>query len=232
MKKIKLSKEAAYVISIVSLSFAVSMISSTGLGVSMIVAPAYIVSHKLGFVTFGQAEYIVQGVWFILFCVLMRRIKIQYFFSFVTGVIYGAVLDLWRLVIPHFNPSVTPPGILPISLRITYFACGMILTAFSVALIFQTYFYPQVYDFFVKFISVRFNIRREKFKIGFDVFNLFLAVALTLIFFKGFVGVGVGTVIMAFFNGILIGLFTKLFNNTIYFYPHFPRIEAYFDAVQ
>ena len=232
MKRIKLSKEAAYVISIITLSFAVSMISSTGFGVSMIVAPAYIVSQKLGFITFGQAEYIVQGVWFILFCILMRHIKIRYFFSFATGVIYGAVLDLWRLVIPHFNPSVTPPGSLPIALRIAYFACGMILTAFSVALIFRTYFYPQVYDFFVKFISVRFNVKREKFKIGFDVFNLFLAVALTLIFFKGFVGVGVGTVIMAFFNGLLIGLFTKLFNKTIIFYPHFPRIEAYFEAVQ
>lgn len=231
MKKIRLSKEISYFTAILILSFSVAMISSTGFGVSMIVAPAYILSQKLGFVTFGQAEYIVQGIWFILFCALMRRFKLQYIFSFITGVIYGAVLDLWRLIIPHFNPSVTEPGTMTMWLRIVYFACGMTLTSFAIALFFQTYLYPQVYDFFVKYVSRRFKLDRSKFKMAFDFFNLALATALTLIFFRRFVGVGVGTVIMTALNGILIGLFTKFLEKHFEFYARFPRSEAYFEAI-
>ena len=34
-------------------------------------------------------------------------------------------------------------------------ACGMLLTAFSVALFYRTYLYPQVSDFFVKAVSTK-----------------------------------------------------------------------------
>ena len=47
MRKIKISKELAYIFAIILLSFAVAMISSTNFGVSMIVAPAYILSQKI-----------------------------------------------------------------------------------------------------------------------------------------------------------------------------------------
>ena len=229
MRRVRLSKEAVYIIGIALLSFAVAMISCTGFGVSMIVAPAYIVSQKLSFLTFGQAECVVQGAWLIVFCAVMRRFSFKYLFSFVTGLFYGAVLDLWRLVIPHFNPAVTAVGSLPLLLRILYFTLGMVLTSFSVALLFQTYFYPQVYDFFVKYVSRKLKLPRHRFKLIFDNFNLVLAVALTLILFHSIVGVGPGTVIMAVLNGFIIGAFTKLFDKHFIFYSHFPRLESFFD---
>lgn len=49
------------------LSFATAMLAAADLGMSMVVAPAYIVSLKVKALTFGQAEYIVQGMLFILF---------------------------------------------------------------------------------------------------------------------------------------------------------------------
>ncbi|MEE1019178.1 MAG: DUF6198 family protein, partial [Acutalibacteraceae bacterium] len=166
--KITISSELVYLLGILILSFSVAMIASTNFGVSMIVAPAYIVSQKLGFITFGQSEYIIQGLLFIVFCLLMKRFKPIYLFSFMTSIIYGAVLDFWRLIIPHFNPSICPPGSLPLPLRIAYFAIGMLLTSLAVSLFFRTYIYPQVYDFFVKCISQKFGIDRTKFKMAFD----------------------------------------------------------------
>ena len=110
MKKINLSSEISYIVALILLSFAVAMVSATNFGVSMIVAPAFILSQKIGALTFGQCEYIIQGILFVLFCILMKKIKLAYFCSFLTGVIYGFMLDFWRTIVPHFNPSLTVPG--------------------------------------------------------------------------------------------------------------------------
>lgn len=229
-KKITISSEVVYLLGILLLSFSVAMIASTNFGVSMIVAPAYIISQKLEFITFGQSEYIIQGLLFIAFCILMKRFKPIYLFSFITGLIYGAVLDLWRLIIPHFNPSICPPGSLPLPLRIIYFAVGMLLTSLAVSLFFRTYIYPQVYDFFVKCISQKFGIDRTKFKTAFDGSMLIISCVLSLVLFHGFVGIGVGTIIMTVLNGTIIGLFGRLIDKFVITKPAVKRLAKIFEV--
>lgn len=229
IQKITVSSELVYLLAIVILSFSVAMIASTNFGVSMIVAPAYIVSQKLTFLTFGQSEYIIQGLLFILFCLLMKKFKPIYLFSFMTSIIYGAVLDLWRLIIPHFNPSVCAPGSLPMQIRIVYFIIGMLLTSLAVSLFFRTYIYPQVYDFFVKCISEKYRIDRTKFKTAFDCSMLIISCILTLVLFHGFVGIGVGTIIMTVLNGTVIGFFGKILDRFIITKPAFARLQKIFE---
>ena len=60
-KKLKIPSEAVYILAVALLSLAVAMISAANFGVSMIVAPAYLLSLKLEFLTFGQAEYVIQA---------------------------------------------------------------------------------------------------------------------------------------------------------------------------
>ncbi len=229
MKKIRISSEAVYFIAIAMLAFSVAMCACTNYGVSMIVAPAYILSLKFPFLTFGQCEYIVQGLLFIVFCILMGKVKLVYFSSFITGLIYGAVLDFWRLVIPHFNANVTPPGSLPTAMNIVYFALGMLLTSVSIALFYGIYLYPQVYDFFVKGISAKFGIDRTKFKMCFDAACLAVSFILTFALFGGICGIGVGTVIITCFNGILIGFFGRLFQKIFIIEPRFNEFAKKFD---
>ena len=228
MKQIKIPAELLYVLSILLLALSVAMITCTDFGISMIVAPAYILSQKIG-VTFGQSEYIVQGVLFVVFCIAMRRVKLVYFSSFLTGLFYGAVLDLWRVLIPHFNPAVTVPGALPLPLKIVYFVCGMTLTSLSIAMIFRVYLYPQVYDFFVKGLSERYHLNRTRFKQGFDVSCLLVSCAMTLLLFRKFVGVGFGTLIMTACNGFLIGFFDKWLEKHVAVAPLFPKLAKHFD---
>lgn len=218
MKKIKISSEVVYIVSIFVLAFAVAVLSTAGFGVSMVVAPAYMLSQKITFLTFGQAEYVIQAIIFIFLCIIMKKVKPIYLVSFLTCVLYGAVLDLYRLI-PFFNQNITPPESINIWLRIFLFVIGEILTAFSVALSLKTYIYSQLYDFFVKTVSQKFNIKLSVFKTCFDMSCLLVGVVMTLLFFKRFVGIGVGTVIMAFVNGALIGAFANLFDK--YFEPVF-----------
>lgn len=229
MKKIQIPSEFAYFAGIIILAFSVAMVTCTNFGVSMIVAPAYLISQKTGFLTFGQSEYIVQGILFIVFCILMGKVKPVYFSAFITGLIYGAFLDFWRLVIPHFNPAVTAPGSLPFELKVVYFIAGVLLTALSIALLFRTYLYPQVYDFFVKGVSEKYRLNRNKFKIGFDVSCLIVSCIMTLIMFGTFVGIGVGTIIMTCVNGLLIGWFGAMLDRVCIFVPAAKKFSTYFN---
>jgi len=228
-KKIRISGELAYVLAILLMSFSVAMITATDFGVSMIVAPAYIISLKIPRLSFGQSEYLVQGLLFVVFCILMKKVKPIYFVSFITCLIYGAVLDLWRYVIPIFNPAVTPPGSLPLFQRILLYILGTPITALSVALFFKAYLYPQVYDFFVKGIADRFHLPRTKFKITFDILCLMTAVALSLLLFGGFRGIGVGTLVTTLVNGALIGASEKLLDRFFDFQPAFPKLAQHFE---
>lgn len=228
-KKITFHSELVYAAAIILLALAVAMLSAADFGVSMIVAPAYIISQKLGVITFGQGEYVVQSILFIVFCILMRKVKLVYFSSFATCLIYGAVLDIWRKFVPLFNPDIVAPGSMTLPIRILLFLGGMILTSFSVMLFYKTYLYPQVYDFFVKGVSSRFNKDRTKTKIAFDFSCLAVSCVLTLVLFRKFVGIGVGTLVLTALNGFIIGWFDKMFDKCVNLKPFFPKFAEKFD---
>lgn len=228
MKKINLPSEVIYLISIIVLAFSVAMLTAVDFGISMIVAPAYLLSVKLGFITFGQAEYIIQALFFIVFCFLMGKFKPTFLVSFLTCLIYGAVLDLFRLI-PLFNPAVTPPGSMELWVKVLMFIGGVTLTAFSIALCFRTYLYPQVYDMFVNEVSKKFKIKTSNFKFVFDMAFLVLGVALSLVFFGKFVGIYWGTLIMALINGPYIGFMGKMIDKFIEIKPLFPKFAKSFE---
>lgn len=228
-QKITLPSEIVYFMGIILLALAVAILTSADFGVSMVVAPAYLLSLKVDFLTFGQAEYVVQAIVFILLCIILKKFKPIYLFSFMTCLIYGAVLDLWRLL-PVFNPDITPPGSNPMWQRTVMFIIGVILTSFSVALFYKTYLYPQVYDFFVKAVAEKYNLKVYIFKTCGDVAMLILSVIMTFLFFGKIEGIGFGTPIMAVINGVMIGLFLRMFDKFFEFRPIFKKSAKIFDA--
>lgn len=209
MKKIRMSSEVAYFAAIALLSLAVAILTAANLGISMIVAPAYLLSLKTGVLTFVQAEYVIQAGLFIVLCIILKKFKFAYLFSFVTCLIYGIALDLW--------------------LRIAMFVVGATLTAFSVALFFKTYIYPQVYDFFVKAVSDKYGLKLSVLKTIVDLTCLTSSVIMTFVFFGEIKGIGWGTLVMALLNGTLIGFFSKLLDRAFDFQPTFRKLAVAFD---
>ena len=69
----------------------------------MIVAPAYLLSLKLSALSFGQAEYVIQVGIFLVLCVVLRKFRWVYLFSFGTCLLYGLALDAWRQI-QFFHP--------------------------------------------------------------------------------------------------------------------------------
>lgn len=228
MKKIFYA-ELSYLLATVIISFGVAMAAAADFGVSMVVAPAYILSLKVQTLSFGQAEYAVQALLFIVFCIIMGRFRPMYFFAFISCLIYGWVLDLIRSLIPFLNPSVCPPGSFPMAVRIVLFVVSALITALAIALYVRSYIYCQVYDYFVKAVSAKKNIPFAKFKTGYDICSLAAACIMTLVFFGGFRGVGIGTVVLAFVNGSIIGAIGKWLDKRFEFTPRFPKFAALFE---
>ena len=71
MKKLKLHGETAYILATALLSLAVAMVAAADFGISMVVAPAYVLSLYADGLSFGQAEYVVQGILFSLLPALL-----------------------------------------------------------------------------------------------------------------------------------------------------------------
>lgn len=225
MKKKVFYTEIVYVLALVIMAFASAFSAKADFGMSMVVAPAYILHLKLStflpWFSFGVAEYCFQGLLVLLTILIVRKFKLSYLFSFVTAILYGTLLDgaIWLI-------SALPSHIF--ALRILWYILGTVLCSFSVSLFFHTYISPEAYELIVKELAARFgNINRIK-RI-YDYSSVLLAIVLSFVFFGFgvFKGVSWGTVICALINSVLIGLFSKLLEQHFDFRNKF-SIEKYF----
>ena len=201
--------EVAYVIGIVILALGTAFMERADFGLSMVVAPAYLlhlkISQYIPVFSFGMAEYSLQAVLLVILSLFMRKFKPMYLFSFVTAVLYGLTLDIAILLV----------GILPlIGLigRIVCYFIGMLFCAIGVSLLFHTYIPPEAYELFVKEISAKSWVDINIIKTVYDCFSCFIGIVLSFAFFGlwHFEGVKIGTVICALINGFLIGKCSKM----------------------
>lgn len=220
MKKIKMSRELAYILGMVFMPFAVAFSIKADFGMSMIAAPSYIISEKIP-LTNGQVEWIMQGLFLLLMCVIIKRIRLTYFTSFVSAFIYGALLDLARFLVDLIPAN-------GIASRVIFFILGMVLTSFSVAMFFNTYLAPCAYDYFVREVGHAKKLDMRKWKLGYDFSMLVFSVVLSFALFHHFVGISFGTIIIVICNGNIISFFSKQFDKHISFYDRF-SFAKYFE---
>ena len=219
MKKPVFYTEFSYLLGIVLVALGTAMTAWGDLGISMVVAPAFILHLKLSqafpWFTFGVAEYCLQGAVLILMMCLLRKIRITYCLSFVTAIFYGLVLD----------GSTALLSLLPQKLmwqRFAFYIGGDLLICSGVALLFHTYLPLEAYELFVMKLSQKWNIKLHTFKTIYDCASLVLAIVASLLLFGNLQGVGIATVVCAFLNGTLISLFSRLWERIWRFEDKFP----------
>ena len=210
MKKITAYSELVYIIGLMLTAIGNALVSHANFGMSMVVAPSYIlhlkISQWLPFYSFGMSGYVFQGLLVILTAIIVKRFRLSYLFSFVTAVIFGIFLDL----------ALIPVSLIPaesLLVRIVLMAAGLAIVPAGVSLLFNTYISPEAYELLVKEISRKFGFETGKTKLCYDISSLILSVILSLTLFgtSGLVGIGIGTVISAFANGTLISAYLKFY---------------------
>jgi len=235
-RKLPFSSELAYALGILLMALGVSLVSLSNFGYSMIVAPVYLIFARLGgLITFGMTEYLFQGLLLGLMCLVLRRFRLPYLFSFVTAVLYGVTFDgaLWLL------------GNLPadrLGWRILWFCLGTVCISLSVAFFVRTYLAPEVYELIVREFSARFSLDFGRVKLIYDLSSLGFSILLSLLLFgpgvfgrfswaalgqailDGFIleGIGIGTLIAALINGPIISFCGKFLDDRL----EFTAIEA------
>lgn len=210
MKKHVFYTEIAYLFGVVTLALGTALMERGSFGLSMVVAPAYILHLKLSqylpFFTFGMAEYLLQALLILVMMALLRKAKLSYLFSFVTTVIYGLVLDGIIALL-----ALLPTGSLGV--RLGMYAAGIVICSAGVSLMFHTYISPAAYEMFVKEVSAHFGLAVHKFKTAYDCVSCAIAILMSFAFFGlwHFEGIHIGTVVCALLNGTIIHRFSVFF---------------------
>lgn len=222
--------EIAYILGMILCPLGVCLSAKSGFGVSMVVAPAYVlymrISETFPWFTFGKSEYIFQGLLLILLALAVRRFKWKYLLSFVTAFIYGNILDLWYVVLGSEQYTI---------LWQRGMACvlGILITSLAIAFFLRTYLPQEAYEMFVKDIADTYQKDMTKVKWLFDLSALLIAVVLMLVLFRRFAFnmVGLNTVLATIVNAPLIGFFGKMLDRAGSFDSSFPEFYQKFQKI-
>lgn len=235
MKKLTKSSELLWIFGTIFVALGVSICSKANLGVSMIAAPAFVLSEALlavwsGF-TVGVVEYVFQGVILIILFIVLKKFNVKFLFTFAVAVIYGYVLNFFIWILGGIDLS-------EVWLRWVMLIVGDIITAFGVACYFRTNYPLQVYELFVSKTAYKFNTSINKVKSIFDMSLLVVSIILALtlfgdiatfnwsaIYYTSFHSIGLGTILTTLINSPLIAFSGKILDVFFDNRPLFPKIE-------
>lgn len=214
MKKTTFYTEAAYAVGLLLLACGTALMAYGGFGISMVAAPGYVIYLKLSpmlpFFSFGTVGYLVEALVLAVMMLLIRKSRFSYLLSFVTAVLYGLCLDGVSLL----------TGLLPadtLALQIPLYITGTLLCSAAISLLLIGYFPPAAHEMFVKEFCSHFRLPVSTVKTVYDCTFLALAIGLSFLFFGHIRGIGIGTVVCAFVNGLLIRMFTGLWKKAFTF---------------
>ena len=218
-KKITKMGEASWVVGNILCAIGNCLVSKSAFGLSAIIAPAFIMHEKIGFLTVGVCEYIIQDFLLTLCCILIGKFKGKFIATICNILFYGACFD----IVNSLLSSITPVSIVS---RILVAAIGTLITGFAIALMLRTYIPPSAYEIFVKEVAESKGIDLSKMKLFFDGSMLAISIAMMLLLLGEFRFdmIGALTVIAAFLNSVLIGFFGKIIDRYCDFSPAIPKL--------
>lgn len=227
MKRIGKMAEIAWIIGTFVCAFGVVLCTKASFGLSMMAAPPYIAHVALvGWLPWfsqGTAEYFWEAALLLIMFLLIRKFRWKFLLCYLSGVIFGLALDLWLWVLGGGDMFAT------LTLRIIGFGCGILCISLSVAFVFRTYLPPQIPELLVMEVAKHFKVDPTRIKLINDISCLVLSFTLSLVCTGGLIGVGLGTVVIAFANAPLIKLWSKLIDKLFTFEPMFPKLKSWLE---
>lgn len=190
-----------FTIGVIINAFGVAVITKAALGTSPISSVPYVLS--LRFVpTLGQFTFVVNLL-FIAVQVVLRGRKFPpiQFLQVVVNLVFSAFIDVSMRVLWWFEPDALPVKLVALVLGCAILGCGISIEVAPDALLVPG-------EGVVGAIADRTGIRFGSVKVAFDVTLVAIALGLSLWFFHGINGLGLGTVVSA----LLVGRFVNLCN--------------------
>lgn len=225
-KKIKGFSEISLLAGLIFCSLGVCFASKSGFGVSMVVAPAKVLSEYFSWMTLGWGETLVQVALLIIVSIIVKKVKIKYILSFLTAFVYGRMLDFWLFVFGKEQYT-------DMTSRILSCSASLLLVSFAVACYLRSYLPQPGYEMIVSELANHYKKDMNKVKWIYDISSLAAAIILMLtLFFKfDFTMVGIATLIATFINAPLIAMWGKLMETKLEFTPKFTKFKEWYDKI-
>ncbi len=218
MRKLTVYSEIAFFLGMTLLSIGVNFMIKSDFGISPVQSSAYVLYTVFPKITFGTYNYLIQFVLVSILCIIVKRIRLRYFLSFLSAVFYGFTVDYFTFIML----PLTAEGM---AMRILFYVIGFVCIVFAITFFFRTNIPLMPYDIFVTDLAKHKSFNKNTVKIIFDVSSLVAGMVLSFAFHQKLVGIGIGTIISGLFSGISIKYMGKLMDKFIVFKPIFKKLE-------
>lgn len=185
--------EIYYLLTLILDGFACAMLTTSSFGVSVLSSLPYVISHIFTSISYGMFSFLVQVVLLVMLISITRQFKITYFMSFVVGFAYGVFLDLFMYLL-SFVP-------LNIFIRILMFVLGFAILCVVQASYFKSEWPLMPFDAFVADLVHYTKLSVFKVKTFQDMSFLITSTLLSILYFRKIIGIGIGTIFIAFLTG-------------------------------
>lgn len=220
---IVLYNEVAYFLALTILAASVNLTILSGWGAPLGTSLFYVLNLWISRLSIGQWSWVMQALWLITLILIVQQIHIRYFLSFFSAVLYGVALDVTK----NFFTMLTIDTFWE---RFLCFGVGFILIGLGVQVFMKCNMPLVVYDLIAKEVTKVKHFKLGVVKTVLDVATLSMTAGIGLLIFGRLVGLGIGTVIIAFCTGAYLQSIDGFIDRTFEFRPLFfgraPKAEA------
>ena len=217
-QKTRVPGELLLLLAMITNSLAVSLLIKADFGISALSSVPYVFSIAFPILTNGAWNAIIQSFWLLITMVVIKKVKPGYLLSFVLAFIFGFFLDTWAGIILTWSDMMTA--------RLIYFMAGFFLMTIGIGCFMLCGTPVLPLDTVVRALTMEKDLSVRKARTGFDLLNLTISLAVSLIFVHRIVGIGVGTVVSALFMGTVASKVTNWMKNHLDSKPHFTWLET------
>ncbi len=217
-KTVCLRGELGLLFAMVINSLGVVLMLHSGGGITAVASFPYAVYVAWPVLSLGSWNFVFQCVLVFTLMAFRKKLVPAYLFSFALSFIFGRFMDF------HNAWVATLPQSLPLNLAC--YAAGYLLLAFGISVSNCSAMPILPTDLFPRDASEIFRVPYRRFKIGYDVGCVLVAVVLLLIFTGDVRGIGVGTVFSACTMGVAVGVLMPWMNRHVRFVSVFSKEPA------
>ena len=209
-KPIRLHGMVGLCIGVPSGAFAAALMKHGAFGMTPFYSVSLSLRQTFGLLSMGTWNSVFQVCLILALCVILRKAKPMYIFSFLVAAAAGVILDGFNILCALL------PETLPV--RIACFGVGFVFMSVAISFCAECKMPVAPMNLFVRELAEYLGKPFHSIKLYFDIGCLLLSVTVSLVFARQLFGIGVGTLIGAFFQGPLSGVFIRAIRRNLEFY--------------
>lgn len=197
-------------------SLAVSLMIKADFSISAIISVPYVFSCAFPALSLGTWNAVIQCAWLLVTMIAVGKVKPGYLFSFVLAFVFGLLLDTWAGLLHLLSGALI--------WRCVYFTVGFLIMSIGIACFFLCGTPVLPFDTVPRAFVMEKRLSVRSVRTAFDLINLALSAAVSMIFVGRIIGIGVGTLVSALLMGTVMGKVTGWMQARYLVRPHFREL--------